>query len=334
MQSKNDSTLPSSDIKQPDIDKDLPSLNELELYPPVLQQVIMEHLTVHEQDALVEELTAANRKLPSFFQRLLDYRPFVDAQYEQVRNKLPKNIDFIIKKGNFEDYSKRVFKDISAFEYALWALDEHMWTTMLDCLGQEQDNQIRIRILNKMVEQYRKVKEERITYTLNGTIITEKHYDFAIIQALQTQVDLQAAEGDKNLDAIDKQWCQGVGGAQKRLPMHVIHEYCADEVWDSTAMFISRPQKLLRTFWNLLTNGFKDWFSPDSKLGQDFAIVKGPLGGSAGYARAVHGRARGLLRDLDAMRALCEARTTGFAKLESRLSELLAAENQLANPQV
>ncbi len=40
-------------------------------------------------------------------------------------------------------------------------------------------------------------------------------------------MNLQKASGNKNWDDIDKQWVEGVGGAQRLFPVHVVNEYCA-----------------------------------------------------------------------------------------------------------
>ena len=118
-----------------------------------------------------------------------------------------------------------------------------------------------------------------VTYRLNGKTITEKHFDFenTIIKELQTQVDSINAPGVKNWDAIDKQWREGVGGAQKRLPMHIVDEYCSNEPFYPVPKFTSQP-KSSKQFYNWVTEKDENWFSVDSKLSVDFAIYKGGQG--------------------------------------------------------
>ncbi len=117
-----------------------------------------------------------------------------------------------------------------------------------------------------------------VTYRLNGKAITETHFDFnnTIIKELQTQVDSINEPGAKNWETIDKQWREGVGAAQKRLPMHVVDEYCSNEPFYPVPKFISQPNSS-KQFYNWTTGKDENWFNGVSKLSVDFAIYKGPV---------------------------------------------------------
>jgi hypothetical protein len=120
-----------------------------------------------------------------------------------------------------------------------------------------------------------------VTYSLNGTLITEPHFNFkqTIIKELQAQVNAQNAPGNKNWDAMDKQWVEGVGGAQRLLPMHVVNEYCAPRAFYPVPNFTIYSGSS-RKFYNYMTWAHEDWFTRDSKLGIDFGIC-----GAAGRRR-------------------------------------------------
>ncbi|HHP1228872.1 TPA: F-box protein, partial [Legionella pneumophila] len=132
--------------------------------------------------------------------------------------------------------------------------------------------------------------------------------------------------GAKNWDAIDKQWREGVGGAQKLLPMHVVYEYCSDKPFYPVPKFTSRPNSS-KQFANLTTYKDENWFSVDSKLSVDFAIYMG-MGGMAtdGVCWCFTGVCAAR-RDLDAVTALCKVRTKDFIDLKSQLEERASLDN-------
>lgn len=164
-----------------------------------------------------------------------------------------------------------------------------------------------------------------VTYRLNGKTITEQYFDFenTLIKELQTQVDSIKAPGVKNWDAINKQWREGVGGAQKLLPMHIVDEYCSNEPFYHVPKFTSQP-KSSKQFYNWTAKKDEDWFSVDSKLGSEFAIYKGQVSGARGCAEAPLGVG---CADLDAMTALCEVRTLDLINLKSQLEGRVGLEN-------
>ncbi len=162
-----------------------------------------------------------------------------------------------------------------------------MWTKMITCVLQNEESK---RIFEILIAQYNKINTDGVTYKLNGRTITEQHFDFenTIIKELQTQIDSINAPEEKNWDAIDKQWREGVGGAQKQLPMHVVDEYCSDEPFIPVPKFTSQP-KSSKQFYNLITKKDENWFGADSQLSVDFAIYKArgrAVGGVPGACRA------------------------------------------------
>lgn len=242
----------------------------------------------------------------------------VCGEHDAVQWMLKDDISLILKKGEVTDCSGRIFDNVSSFEYALWALDKHMWAAMIACIPNEEGK----KVFAQLISQYNKVNTDGVTYRLNEKIITEKHFDFenTIIKELQTQVD-SIATHNPNWDAIDKQWREGVGDAQKKLPMHVVYEYCSNKPFDPVPKFTVQP-KSSKQFYNSITEKNENWFGVDSKLGSGLAIYKVGLFGvralGAPRAVALWGSA---LFDLEALKALCEARTTDFIDLKAQLEE-------------
>ncbi|KTC92241.1 F-box protein [Legionella cincinnatiensis] len=260
-----------------------------------------------------------DRKLAAFLQCV------VQGKHDKVKLLLKDDISLILKKGKVTDYSGREFKNVSGFEYALWALDKHMWVNILACIPSNENGR---KVFTSLVAQYEKVKTDGITYKLNGKIITEKHFDFknTLIKELQTQVDLINAPGDKDEDVIDKQWREGVGGAQKLLPIHIVYEYCSYAQF-YPPKFISQP-KSSQQFINRITKKYEDWFDVNSKLGFEFAIYKGIQNYIQVLRDSNDGRRWGLCYDLDAMTELCRIRTKDLLELKSKFEEQMSPDNR------
>ncbi|AHE66225.1 hypothetical protein [Legionella oakridgensis] len=303
----------------------MPGTELLDKFPQEIQRKKAQYLSTAD----LLKLSIASTKYRALYKPMADVRKLlghiVRGEHDAVRTILNNDVSLMFKKDRITDCSGRTFEHISAFEYALWALDKHMWTMMLHCIPQNEEGKA---VLAKLLSQYEKVITEGVTYRFHEETITEKHFDFAntIIKELQTQVDSTNVPGIKNWDAINKQWREGVGGAQKLLPMHVVYEYCSDKPFYPVPHFTSQP-KSSKQFYNWLTRKHENWFSSNSKLGVDFAILKGldsrqPAQGSRSVP---YGRA---LLDLAAMRALYEIRTIDFINLKSQLEEQMTVDNQ------
>ncbi|KTD54544.1 Cupin domain protein [Legionella sainthelensi] len=129
-------------------------------------------------------------------------------------------------------------------------------------------------------------------------------------------------------DTINQQWIKGVGGAQKKLPMRVVYEYCSTDVlFNPPPKFTSRPQSSM-TLYNHRTSKYEDWFAIDSKLGIDFTAHKGEnhYGATATFG-AVGGHT-----ELDAMKALYEIRINEFFEFKSQATAYLEYDHQLVAP--
>ncbi|MGQ3892784.1 hypothetical protein [Legionella sp. CNM-4043-24] len=187
----------------------------------------------------------------------------------------------------------------TAFEYAVWAMDTHMYTMMLDCLPQnEQGEEIRKGLLEQAEAQ-------------------KEHFNFQpLITALQTYVD--------NFNAWDwpqrqEHWCKVVGLTQRDLPAHVRHEYCyPDRSFSPVPNFTEKVLPRSLRFFNWVTDSWDNWDAGAAGLGSNFAILRGrdagaflPCGGRAA--------ARGARHDLAAVTALCKVRTADLISLTQRL---------------
>ncbi|STX81209.1 SidC homolog [Legionella busanensis] len=256
----------------------------------------------------------------------------VRSRHDSVQSILKDDVSLMLKRGRVTDCSGREFESISAFEYALWALDKHMWAAMIACIPQNKEDK---KVFEKLIAQYNKVKKDGVAYRLRGKIITEPQYDFAIIKELHTQINVvhtatMAITNVYDLDSLNKQWKEGVGGAQILLPMHVVDEYCSNEPFSPMPDFLLQPPSS-RQFNNLITGRKENWFNCDSRLGIDFAIYKGP-----GSSKSVLGYEDFIdwykvCDDLTAMVKLHNVRTKDVANLKLQLEKQLVIDNE---PQV
>ncbi len=301
--------------------------DKFEMYdklPPELKIEIAQNLSTAD----LVDLAQASKYHLALFKPMVDVRKLlhhvVRGKHDAVQSMLKNDMSLIFKRSKVTDCSGRTFDNVSAFEYALWALDKHMWAEMIACISPNEEGR---EIFLQLIAQYNKVNRDGVTYRLNAKTVTEHHFDFknTIIKELQIQVDSINTPGVKNLDTINKQWREGVGGAQKLLPMHVVDEYCSNEPFYPVPQFTSQP-KSSKQFYNWTIEKVENWFSNDSKLGANFAIYKGP-GERAGGMWCWGGAWNVFADDLDAMKALCELRTMDFINLKSQLEEQITLDN-------
>ncbi|MBA3537151.1 MAG: hypothetical protein H0T84_11165, partial [Tatlockia sp.] len=289
--------------------------------PKELKEEIGSRLSANALVALSSTSEANYR----FFQSMRHISQFLLAvahgEYDEVAILLEDNIDLLLHKGRVTDYSGRTFFNISGFQYALWALDKHMWLKILNCLPQ---NETGAKIKAELYKQYQELKEKGVAYELNGKRIRENHFDFenTIIKELR----IQANSGNSVIN--DKRWVENVGSAQKQLPMHVVYEYCSNVSFGPGPVpeFIEQPLPLLeKQFFNMIGHKYEDWFHSDSRLGVDIAISKWnwAIGSAGRWTDGYPWPSDHLQRELLAMETLYDVRTADFKDLESRLLEPL-----------
>lgn len=269
----------------------------------------------------------------TLFKPLLDIRKLlhhvVRSEHDAAVAILNNDVNLIFKKGRVTDCSGRTFKNISAFQYALWALDKHLWMRMLICVCQNEGAE---KIRAKLHAHYQQIKTTGAFYKLNGKKINETHFSFErVIKAMQTQVEYINAPGWNNRQAIAKQWREEVGSEQRLFPMHVVHEYCSPNSFRNLPLFTSRPEPSTK-FFNLQTQRDENWFN--SKLGVDLAIFKGVDGvGTTNRLRFTtrtfggpEGKKAGpgiIRHEIAALKKLAATRKEEFNNLEAQLNTFL-----------
>ena len=232
-------------------------------------------------------LVLVNRGIFNFFdpqpqrkQRLVRKLLEQVAKGEQgkVETILKVSPELLLEKGDVTDYSGRKFKDVYAFQIAVWALDvRYMAPMMIHCLPKNEKGET---IRKELLKQFNDVVNKGVTYVLKGKQVTESHYDFALKKELQDHFD-----NYDNRTPIEREdhWCKKAGGEQWLVPAHVAQHYCdPDEPFYPIPSFKKEKFTRVLKFWNSLTSKEENWFDAragSSGLGLNFGICRGPAGG-------------------------------------------------------
>jgi len=261
----------------------------------------------------------------TMFERLLDRSPanttastyqkaveelllhVVRGEQSEAEKMIVNNPDILLHKGQVTDYSNRTFKNITAFQYALWALDWHMW---------------------RMIKKYLpdKTAGEQLNELENRGTDYGVHYDFnELLNALNTYIEKRT----------DVHWNTLVGGAQTQVPAHVANEYCRRDL-----SFSKQPNPYAHLPLNTFTEEIAlprifglekgEWF-PLTKsirgfLGKDFGVLRYNfryaygLGGSFRHGQAASGS--GEREDFLAIQKLFEVRLSQYKKLRESLTQV------------
>jgi hypothetical protein len=192
-----------------------------------------------------------------------------ESQQSEAETLLKKEPYLALTYGTVTDPGERTFKRITAFQYAVWALDWHMWEMMLKHFKDEH--------FALAAEQYKELNEQG----------TEHEKTFSLVPLVEA---LKAFPGDRFIypladtpyDTIRKDkkkledWRDVVGGLQKRLPLHVINEYCrTDRSFDPTPTFEEKELPREKA-------GRYDWIHWNRKKEPDGETYKFTLGGRGG----------------------------------------------------
>ncbi len=133
-----------------------------------------------------------------------------EGEQDKAEELIKTDKNLLLHTGTVKDLSGREFKPITAFQYALWAMDWHMW---------------------KMIQKYLPAEQQREQFEVLETKGTShgKHFSLQpLIGALQVYVDNAAKVWNYDQRATNH-WCKVVGGAQRGVPAHVVNEYCRED---------------------------------------------------------------------------------------------------------
>lgn len=234
------------------------------------------------------------------------------GRQEAAKAILELNPDVLLMRGNFNDCAGRSFKQVTGLQYAVWSLDWHMWSMLINNIiekfGEEQKKQIvHEQIIIELCKHGIDVEGPGIDNQEHRKSIS---WDFLIDALEEYKNNYQKWSEEQN----KIHWNKKVGYAQLILPAHVIDEYSRLDraLYPTTKENIFKELYLPRTncdSWKSITtsNGI-------AKLGTDYAWLRGlAVSRSPGFVFGV-GSLRMychyelMTQDLEALRMLSDIR--------------------------
>jgi hypothetical protein len=219
------------------------------------------------------------------------------GEQDEAERILKEDPTLLLRTGQITDHSGRTFQDITAFQYALWALDRHMWTMILKYLPKEEA----ARQLHDHIYHEKAYKE-----------IHGDYYDFVpLIDALQTYVNNYA---NQTRDQNRKHWQEIVRGAKLLVPAHVANEYCQQpQHFYPLPNFKEDTLQRVLSVYDFANNRKSTWFHPSCADGRNWR----------------HG---GVDMDLETINALCKVRNGELVELKQQLLPNPAQAHEMLNP--
>lgn len=168
-----------------------------------------------------------------------------------AKDLLQKSPEFLLERGDITDWGGRSFKNITAFEYALWAKDFKMMQMMVSCIPFTIEG---YHIKQALLRQYEQVIAPTyagggLTYThtyerpkLDSAGIptkdatgnwdcevvteqyTENHFDLGPL--LEAYVDYDRQFFTRTSQQLTACWIKLIGTFQRLLPIHILQRYC------------------------------------------------------------------------------------------------------------
>lgn len=183
------------------------------------------------------------------------------GRQSKVETLLKKNKDLAFAAGDVIDPAKRTFKNITGFQYAVWALDWKMWAALQQAIP-----------IDALIEQAKGFKE--------GSWVKE-HGEHATWKELTDALQVYADNYHWSERTLAKHWVEQVGAAQFSLPIHVLQEYC-----NPGKPFNFDPCPNFSNDYKL-TRSFPDWLSAGlDKEKFDFGILRHNYEGPNGLRKA------------------------------------------------
>ncbi len=250
--------------------------------------------------------------------QLLQY--VAEGEQDKAEELIKQDKNLLLHTGIVKDLSDREFKQITAFQYALWAMDWHMWTMIQKYLPKEAQAQ--------------QLQELETKGTAYG-----KHFSLqGLTGALQTYVD-NVGKLWKYDKRAENYWQKVVGGEQKLLPVHVVNEYCRPDrpfdpcpsEWEAK---LPRSREVPKIWDSIQSKYIKgSWFIPSSSkdaLGLTYAFPRGNWREGMGYDGGMEMLGESLAcDDLRALQSLWKTRTQQLEFLKSQLLSTVNPRQEL-----
>lgn len=206
--------------------------------------------------------------------RLVEAEKFLKANPEIVSRLLSAKVPVT-------DYSGRKFKSITAFQYALWALDRSMWQMLSKYISTQE-----------AARQLQELERDGVEYELpacgdqKSEIRCEKHYNFdeltrSYARYFRFNISLNNNQG-ATTDQVDQAWLH-VGLAQRNVPVHVANEYCCPDQSPQSDKVLP-PVRYPKLAWFPLVAGLGSGFNFSALRGKPTECIAARSAGSCDLA--------------------------------------------------
>jgi hypothetical protein len=259
------------------------------------QKRIQAMLLFHQKGQTGEKKEATSDSLHVF----LNYVAF--GQQGEAEAMVENNKDLVFGVGTLTDSSKRTFKGITAFQYAVWALDWRMWNMLLRFLGQKA--------AQKQIEGFK------------NCAWVEDYGEHVTWQKLLDSIQAYIDHYDE-WDSVRRRayWHDPIGKEQLYLPIHVLQEYNNPAQSFDPCPDFSKQCKLQRKLPDWLNNAI-------AHHELEYGLARGKIGEGAWMKYAVRdglAEQRGgghAQADLSALAKLYEARIQQRKRLVEELQK-------------
>lgn len=275
-------------------------------------------------------LFRVNKRFYNFFQpqiqlqltiKLLEH--VVKGEQDEAEVMIMTNPALLLLKGDVTDLSGRTFKNVSALQLALWALDvRYMAPMMLNCLSNyDKGEEIRL----TLCAQFGEMDENGLVYELGGEPYCTPCYDFNLTTILENFYN--QCNNNFNLLGCKSYWCDVVRKEQLLVPAHIAQHYCdPEQSFESGSSF--QKEKFTRSLEFTEFPGKKQsWYSAPVIEGiNGYAICRGNLPFALG-CWLVHGELRACLLAFEDVNALVSLANQRFEDAKSFLEKLATPIN-------
>lgn len=154
-----------------------------------------------------------------------------------VKDLLTRSPEFLLERGDVTDWAGRTFKNITVFEYALWARDFKMIEMMLACIPQNTSGEhLRKELLiqaekGKKFTYFHEYDRPNLidgfpdgTFTREKETRTETHFDIGPLCLAYQNYEEHFSRRSWQQRAV--YWSQLIGFLQRQLPIHFLQRFC------------------------------------------------------------------------------------------------------------
>ncbi len=176
-------------------------------------------------------LVGTSRRFHGLFQTHCTSTALLSYVVKGMRDKASEmpHTKLLLCKKTVTDYAGRRFKNITAYQYALWAFDLAT-VRMIEEKACHEMGPVGDVIRANLLNQRKELKEKGITYTLKGEEYCETEYNpTALFDAYQTFIDNHDAQmAAKEFKELNNALL-AIGAQQRLMPMNVLQAMCSLE---------------------------------------------------------------------------------------------------------